>query len=136
MTEKRFEPVYDNNEYNILGSDLGSIETEFQSLIEDYQYLTKRLMDVDNPITDGEIDWLGITDLKINAVYRFIYSEFSKLKGSDTALKMQLAIDNQDMIKQLYDKIHEQRKLNIENDPVLRELSKQVRQLRILTFGQ
>ncbi|WP_180045833.1 hypothetical protein [Acinetobacter sp. YH12117] len=136
MTEKRFEPVYDNNEYNILGSDLGSIETEFKSLIEDYQYLTKRLMDIDNPITDGEIDWLGITDLKINAVYRFIYSEFSKLKGSDTALKMQLAIDNQDIIKQLYDKIHEQRKLNIENDPVLRELSKQVRQLRILTFGQ
>lgn len=93
-------------------------------------------MDVDKPITDGEIDWLGITDLKINAVYRFIYSEFSKLKGSDTALKMQLAIDNQDIIKQLYDKIHEQRKLNIENDPVLRELSKQVRQLRILSFGQ
>ncbi|MDD2946251.1 MAG: hypothetical protein PHG15_10795 [Acinetobacter sp.] len=136
MTEKRFEPVYDDNEYNILGSDLGSIETEFKSLVEDYQYLTKRLMDVDKPITDGEIDWLGITDLKINAVYRFIYSEFSKLKGSDTALKMQLAIDNQDIIKQLYDKIHEQRKLNIENDPVLRELSKQVRQLRILSFGQ
>ena len=136
MTEKRFEPVYDNNEYNILGSDLGSIETEFKSLVEDYQHLTKRLMDVDKPITDGEIDWLGITDLKINAVYRFIYSEFSKLKGSDTALKMQLAIDNQDIIKQLYDKIHEQRKLNIENDPVLRELSKQVRQLRILSFGQ
>ena len=136
MTEKRFEPVYDDNEYNILGSDLGSIETEFKSLVEDYQHLTKRLMDIDNPITDGEIDWLGITDLKINAVYRFIYSEFSKLKGSDTALKMQLAIDNQDIIKQLYDKIHEQRKLNIENDPVLRELSKQIRQLRILSFGQ
>lgn|SRR5690606_25461035 len=136
MTEKRFEPVYDDNEYNILSSDLRSIETEFKSLIEDYQHLNKRLMDKDNPITDGEIDWLGITDSKINAIYRFIYSEFSKLKGSDTALKMQLAIDNSEYIKKLYDKIHDQRQLNIENDPVLRDLFNQVRKSRILTFGQ
>ena len=44
--------------------------------------------------------------------------------------------DNSEYIKKLYDKIHDQRQLNIENDPVLRDLFNQVRKSRILTFGQ
>ncbi|MCT9356952.1 hypothetical protein KTI19_17715 [Acinetobacter baumannii] len=129
---KQFQPVTDHTEFNKLVHDMEPIKGEFQQLLNDYKYLNDRFNDLDNPMTDGEFDWWGITRFRLESIYRFINNEFINVLGSDNAVKIQLSVAGDKLISDLYEKIHDRRQLGIENDPVVADLYNEVRKAKLI----
>lgn len=129
---KRFNQVTDHNEYSKLVHDLEPIKSEFIRLLDDYKYLNERFNDAENPMTDGEIDWWGITKYKLEGIYKFINTEFAKSFGVYNTSKMHFKVQMESQISELYEQIHDRRQLGIENDPILAELYNDVRKVKLI----
>lgn len=128
---KQFQPVTDHTEFNKLVHDIEPIKGEFQQLIDDYKYLDSRFNDSENPMTDGEFDWWLIKGTQIDRTLSYIYKQVIDIKGGDQAFNILETVEQNKTIQDLYDQIHEQRLLKIENDPVLKGLYDDVRQEKI-----
>jgi len=128
---KEFNPVTDNNEFNRLVHDIEPIKSEFNQLFDDYKYLDDRFNDSENPITDGEFDWWSIKGFQIEKVLSHVYKQVVDLKGEGKAFDILNRIDQNKCIQDIYDQIHDQRQLKIENDPELQSLYEAVRQEKI-----
>lgn len=133
---KQFQPVTDHTEFNKLVHDIEPIKGEFQQLIDDYKYLDSRFNDSENPMTDGEFDWWGITRFKLEAIYKLINQEFINVLGSDNAAKIQLSVAGDKLISDIYEKIHDRRQLGIENDQVISDLFDEVRKAKMIIGRQ
>ncbi|MFT0696668.1 hypothetical protein ACDX34_21515 [Acinetobacter bereziniae] len=127
---KQFQPVTDHTEFNKLVHDIEPIKGEFQQLIDDYKYLDSRFNDSENPMTDGEFDWWGITRFKLEGIYKLINKEFLDTFGFDEALNIKMRITYEKDINDLYEKIYERKKIGIENDPKIVNLYKQIREIK------
>lgn len=129
---KQFNPVSDHAEFHKLVHDLEPIKSQFKQLIDDYKHLNDRFNDSENPITDGELDWWGITHFKLEGIYKFINTEFLNEFGSSNAAKIQLSVAGDKLISDLYEKIYDRRQLGIENDPVVADLYNEVRKAKLI----
>ncbi|WP_245114277.1 hypothetical protein [Acinetobacter pittii] len=128
---KQFQPVTDHAEFNQLVHDIEPIKGEFQQLIDDYKYLDSRFNDVENPITDGEFDWWLIKGSQLEKILAHVYRQLIDIKGEEQVFNIINVVDQDKIIQDLYDKIHDQRQFKIENDPVLKGLYDDVRQEKI-----
>jgi len=128
---RQFNPVIDHAEFHKLAHDLEPIKSEFKQLLDDYKYLNDRLMNAENPITNGEIDWLTIRGTQINQILSYVYTQVIDIKGEDEVFNILKNIDQNKCIQDFYDQIHDRRELKIENDPVLQDLYEKVRQEKI-----
>ncbi|CAA0161034.1 hypothetical protein [Acinetobacter baumannii] len=128
---KQFQPVTDHTEFNKLAHDIEPIKGEFQQLIDDYKYLDTRFNDDKNPITDGEFDWWLIKGSQLEKILAHTYRQLIDIKGEEQVFNIINVVDQDKIIQDLYDKIHDQRQLKIENDPVLKGLYEDVRQEKI-----
>ncbi|WP_289391404.1 hypothetical protein [Acinetobacter nosocomialis] len=127
---RQFNPVTDHAEFHKLVHDLEPIKSEFKQLLDDYKYLNDRFNDAENPITDGELDWWGIIHFKLEGIYKLINKEFIDTFGADKAVDIKIRTFNEKSIADLYEKIHDRKKLGIENDPVITDLYKLIKEVK------
>lgn len=127
---KKFSPVTSYDEFHELIHNSEPIKSEYKLLIDDYKYLENKVKSAES-MTDGEFDWWAIKSSQLDNILTCVYQELIALKGEEYVFKMLNNIDQNKRIQDLYDQIHDQRKLKIENDPKLQNLYEAVKQEKI-----
>lgn len=126
MKSEKFPKLLNNNEFIKHISDIGSFKSELKQLIDDYNYLNHRFPDLD----EAEFDWWMIIQTKLQKIYQHVHAEIYNTLGASEVYKTQESNMQDWYISDLYEKIHDRRKLSIKNDEVLNKLYNQVKKIK------
>lgn len=130
MTESKYQPITDD-EFTKQYHSLGHVENDLKQLVSDYKELDKKFLESYLHFNEGDFDWWGIKENQLKNILIYVYKELTAIRGEEEIFNILNGVDQNQRIQELWNKIHTQRQLNVENDPILKELYDAVMQEKI-----
>ena len=117
MGDSIYKPVISNEEFSSLYHGMGDVEIQLKELSNQFNTLNEK-----KDLSDGELDWLLIKEAQLKNIFKHVYTQLVDIKGEEYVFNLTEKQDQDKRIQDLWNKVHDQRQLGIQNDSILQEL--------------